>query len=128
MESTPDNNRSNGRMKADILDRNDSSSSPRNSRDGDSPVASPPYWAPHSHTRSMSNVSIESVLPGGIILRDNTDSDSDKNGACWAKAVHIEDHVIINDGKTGIGAFVVWNITVETLSVSMPLSHPPHEN
>lgn len=82
-----------------------------------SPVTSPPYWV-QSHSRTISNISIESIPPGAITLQDNTDGSDDKNEACWAKGVHIDDHVVINGNRTGIGAFVVWNITVETLSVS----------
>lgn len=83
-----------------------------------SPVASPPYWV-QSHTRSFSNISVESIPAGAITLQDNTDETSSdtKNKACWARSVYIEDHVIINGSRTGIGAFVVWNITVETLRV-----------
>lgn len=53
-----------------------------------------------------------------------------KNKGCWAKAVHIEDHVIINGNRTGIGAFIVWNINVETLEVSahyLLLRHAAHK-
>ena len=86
--------------------------------DADAPVTSPvspPYWV-QGHQRSVSNISVDS-LPGGITLQDNTDEDDVKNKACWAKSVYIEDHVIINGNRTGIGAFVVWNINVETLQV-----------
>lgn len=82
-----------------------------------SPATSPPYWV-QSHTRTVSNISIESIAPGAITLQDNTDGRDDKNEACWAKGVHIDDYVVINGNRTGIGAFVVWNVTVETLSVS----------
>lgn len=88
-----------------------------------SPVTSPPYWVP-SHRPTVSNISIESIAPGAIRLQDNTDGRDDKNEACWAKGVHIDDYVVINGSRTGIGAFVVWNVTVETLSVSKHvLSH-----
>lgn len=64
--------------------------------------------------------------PGGITLQDNTDDDGgnadSKNKACWAKSVYIEDHVKINGSRTGIGAFVVWNITVEIMGVSFSLA------
>lgn len=80
-----------------------------------SPTTSPPYWV-QSHTRSFSNISVESHH-GGITLQDNTEGEDSKNDICWAKSVHIEDHVVVNGGRTGIGAFVVWNITVETLRV-----------
>ncbi|KAM3086104.1 hypothetical protein ACMFMG_000243 [Clarireedia jacksonii] len=79
-----------------------------------SPTTSPPYWH-QPHQRSVSNMSIESVAHTGITLQDNTDGDDSKNEACWAKSVYIEDHVVVNGSKTNIGAFVVWNITVETL-------------
>lgn len=83
-----------------------------------SPITSPPYWT-QSHSRSFSNVSVESTLPGGIVLRDNTEDErDDKNSACWAKGVHIDDFVIISGGLNGLGSFVVWNITIETLNVS----------
>jgi hypothetical protein len=82
-----------------------------------SPVTSPPYWV-QSHHRSFSNISVESIAPGAITLQDNDNGEDVKNKACWAKSVYIEDHVVINGNRTGIGAFVVWNITVETLRVS----------
>lgn len=82
-----------------------------------SPITSPPYWV-QSHQRSVSNISIESIPDGAITLQDNTDDGEDsKNKACWAKSVEIEDFVVVNGSRTGIGAFVVWNITVETLQV-----------
>ena len=96
----------------------------------------PPYWtaaaaqtlAPttHSlqrqqrpHARSVSSVSVESV-DGGITLRDNESSaaHSDRNKACWARRVIVTDYVVVNNGAANIGAFVVWNVQVETLSVS----------
>jgi hypothetical protein len=75
-----------------------------------------------SHQRSFSNVSVESFSHGGITLQDNTDGTDSKNEACWAKSVHIEDYVIVNASRTNIGAFVVWNIIVETLRASCSLS------
>lgn len=82
-----------------------------------SPVVSPPYWA-QSHQRSFSNISVESIPDGAITLQDNTEEGDSKNKACWARSVYIEDHVVINESRTGIGAFVVWNINVDTLRVS----------
>lgn len=80
-----------------------------------SPETTPPYWV-QSHQRSFSNISIESVT-AGITLQDNTNGADSKNSACWAKSAYIEDYVLVNERRTGIGAFVVWNITVETLRV-----------
>ncbi|RGP79600.1 hypothetical protein FLONG3_2348 [Fusarium longipes] len=65
-------------------------------------------------------MSTESILPAGAItLRDNEASDlDDRNSACWAKSVEIVNHTIVNGSATNIGAFVVWNIRVETLNGS----------
>lgn len=110
-------------------DPGDESSSPSDTL---SPVSSPPppYWA-GTHARSVSNTSVESVLPvGAITLQDNEHDDGpggsnvygrDRNRACWAKSVEVTDFVVVNGSATNIGAFVVWNIRVETLNVS--LSH-----
>jgi hypothetical protein len=43
----------------------------------------------------------------------------DRNRACWAKSVVVTDYVTVNGSATNIGAFVVWNIRVATLSVSV---------
>jgi hypothetical protein len=87
-----------------------------------SPVTSPPYWlnTRGGHQRTISNMSTESVLPAGAItLRDNEASDyDDRNSACWAKSVEIVNYTIVNGSATNIGAFVVWNIRVETLNGS----------
>jgi hypothetical protein len=106
-----------------------------------SPVTSPPYWLAR-HKRTASTVSQESVLPhGAITLQDNEDGPNaaissasnrgeasangvdhgrDRNRACWAKSVEIIDHVTVNGSATNIGAFVVWTVRVETLTVSRP--------
>jgi hypothetical protein len=83
-----------------------------------SPVTSPPYWY-QTHARSPSRASDQESMIGAIVMRDNERSSIDeRNHACWAKSVEITDHVIVNGSATNIGAFVVWNIRVETLSVS----------
>lgn len=92
----------------------------------DSPasVNSPPYWLrSNPHQRTISSISTESTLPAGAIrLRDNeTSSQADRNNACWAKSVEINDFTVVNSSATNIGAFVVWNVRVETLNVSIRL-------
>ncbi|PNP58468.1 hypothetical protein THARTR1_01484 [Trichoderma harzianum] len=80
----------------------------------------PPYW-PHagSHQRTISSMSAESILPvGAIRLFDRDTNDDDRNSACWAKSVEITDYIIVNGSNTNIGAFVVWNVRVETLTGS----------
>lgn len=86
----------------------------------------PPYW-PHAslHQRNISNMSTESFLPAEAIrLRDNDANDDDRNSACWAKSVEITDFIFVNGSNTNIGAFIVWNISVETMNVSSMLSLP----
>ena len=99
-----------------------------------SPVMSPPYWNYDSsnnrnnnaasggwsrHDRSVSSASVESFPRGGITLRDNENSSIDERGnACWARSVRVTDWTVVNGSTTGIGAFVVFNIRVETLNVS----------
>ncbi|KAI3324610.1 Phox-like protein [Xylariaceae sp. AK1471] len=93
-----------------------------------SPVTSPPYWTgrssqdhPPGHARTVSSASASSLNPGGlgITLRDNENSSLDDRGsACWAKSVQVTDHVVVNGSVTNIGAFIVWNIRVETLTGS----------
>ena len=64
---------------------------------------------------------------GAITLHDNETEDDwhgrdlhgrDRNRGCWAKKVQVTDFVTVNGSATNIGAFVVWNIRVQTLSVS----------
>lgn len=102
-----------------------------------SPITSPPYWAHgptfESHSTSpANNISTESLVPGGITLQDNEADESDdprqrnseetrtsygrdRNKACWAKSVEVTNYVTVNGSATNIGAFVVWNIRVQTL-------------
>ncbi|KAI0160571.1 Phox-like protein [Xylariaceae sp. FL1272] len=89
-----------------------------------SPVQSPPYWTPRNsqdhppgHTRTVSSESIPAGV--GITMRDNENSSIDERGsACWAKSVQVTDYVVVNGSATNIGAFVVFNVRVETLNGS----------
>jgi len=79
----------------------------------DQPASVPPYWP--QHARTVSNVSYQSITkPSPIRLEDHEEGDYDQSKACWAKHVDIDGHTVIS-GPTGIGAYVVWNIHVETL-------------
>jgi hypothetical protein len=110
-------------------------------------ISIPPYWTHSrdqqqshlqahgpGHVRAVSSASAESVLPpGAITLQDNERDDEDdctgrrsnsselygrdRNRACWARGVHVTDYVLVNGSTTNIGAFIVWNIKVETLNV-----------
>lgn len=69
-----------------------------------------PYWDPR-HTRNDSYCSIRGQ---GISLENHDDEDHEIGRACWAKQITVNDYVIVS-GPTGIGAYVVWNCTVDTL-------------
>jgi len=74
----------------------------------------PPYW---QHQRVESYASVENAKPPPITLEDHTEEPSEQSGALWAKSVTILNYVIVSGGRTGIGAYVVWNCKVETLDV-----------
>ncbi|KAM4067260.1 PX domain-containing protein [Hirsutella rhossiliensis] len=99
----------------------DSSDDDDNAPDSPSAAAvmSPPYWVVSSAAprRNASSLSVDSGPPAGAItLRDNDTSEhSDRNDACWAKSVEVVDYTVVNGSATNIGAFVVWNVRVETL-------------
>jgi hypothetical protein len=74
----------------------------------------PPYW--HCHNRNISHASQSSLR--GITLEDHTaDPDSETSRGLWARSVSIDDHVVVR-GMTGVGSYVVWNCTIQTLDVS----------
>lgn len=118
------------RRLAGLIDSDDGSEEENGSSATDtSPVTSPVYWF-QTHQRTVSNVSAESLLPvGAITLQDNEEETAglgrDRNRACWAKSVEITDNVVVNGSATNIGAFVVWNIRVETLTVSYMFGRRP---
>jgi hypothetical protein len=74
----------------------------------------PPYWKDH---RGDSNPIAENPPPTFITLEDHTKEPSDKSTALWAKSVVIRDYVVVSGSRTGVGAYVVWNCTVDTLEV-----------
>ncbi|RDW81708.1 uncharacterized protein DSM5745_05265 [Aspergillus mulundensis] len=75
----------------------------------------PPYWSHHRNASRVSQISTD----GGpaITLEDHTeDPNSETSRGLWAKSVTIDDHVVVQ-GKTGIGAYVVWNCKIRTLEI-----------
>lgn len=100
-----------------------------------SPIASPPvstpppYW-PVQHPYDDAAESAPETESGAITMRDNESEDrGGRNSACWARSVEIPDYVVVNGSATNIGAFVVFNVRVETMNVSStpppPLPFPP---
>jgi hypothetical protein len=81
----------------------------------------PPYWQRHErHASRMSSYSTDNGHPTPISLEDHTDEGSDQCRVLWAKGVTIDDYVVVSGTAPGLGAYVVWNCTVETLDVSCP--------
>ncbi|KAK1255135.1 hypothetical protein MKX08_009130 [Trichoderma sp. CBMAI-0020] len=129
--ATPPLSRTLSRINTDLASRGDHGTSESNhggDNDGalhsalsntSSITSPPPYWPHASHQRNISNLSTESFLPAEAIrLRDNDTNDDDRNSACWAKSVEITDFIFVNGSNTNIGAFIVWNISVETMNGS----------
>ncbi|KAF2835478.1 PX-domain-containing protein [Patellaria atrata CBS 101060] len=76
----------------------------------------PPFWQSHQRNDStFSHASYENRTSNPIRLEDHTDDTSEQTKACWARHVTIDDYVIISGNAPGVGAYVVWNCTVETL-------------
>ncbi|KAL4913845.1 Phox homologous domain-containing protein [Aspergillus aurantiobrunneus] len=95
------------------------SQSPRRSPPKERPVSGivPPYWSHHRNASRTSQISTD----GGpaITLEDHTeDPNSETSRGLWAKSVTIDDHVVVQ-GKTGIGAYVVWNCKIQILEGGM---------
>ncbi|KAF2498687.1 PX-domain-containing protein [Lophium mytilinum] len=76
-------------------------------------IVIPPYW--QQHQRTTSNVSVDKAQSAQITLEDHTDEGSEQCKALWAKHVSIDDYVVVSGTTPGVGAYVVWNCTVETL-------------
>ncbi|KAL4902586.1 hypothetical protein BDW74DRAFT_158068 [Aspergillus multicolor] len=85
----------------------------------DRPVSGivPPYWSHHRNASRVSQISTDGAP--AITLEDHTeDPNSETSRGLWAKSVTIDDHVVVQ-GKTGIGAYVVWNCKIRTLEGGM---------
>ena len=79
----------------------------------------PPYWQRHQRSASFrSTCSADNTRPTPIGLEDHTHDGSEQCKALWAKGVTIDDYDVVSGTAPGIGAYVVWNCTVETLDVS----------
>ena len=116
-------------MEPASFETGDPSSSP--ARDGANPATAtpdgsnagvvPPYWQRHQRNASyLSTYSADNGRPTPIGLEDHTDEGSDHCKVLWAKGVTIDDYVVVSGTAPAIGAYVVWNCTVETLDVSSP--------
>ena len=88
----------------------------------DRPVSGivPPYWTHHRNVSRASQSSLDRFP--AITLEDHTeDPNSETSRGLWARSVSVNDHVVVQ-GKTGIGSYVVWNCTIQTLEVQRSLA------
>ena len=86
----------------------------------------PPYWRRHERNLSRLSSYSSDTRPAPIGLEDHTDEGSEQCKVLWAKAVTIDDYVVVSGTAPGLGAYVVWNCTVETLEARFRiiLLHP----
>jgi hypothetical protein len=93
--------------------------------DDEAGIAAPPTGGPSPPPRPSPSNERDDSDEDEVAGRRSNSSDlygRDRNRACWARSVQVTDYVMVNGGTTNIGAFVVWNIKVETLSVSCPFA------
>ena len=82
----------------------------------------PPYWQMHCRNESTLSTASLHLRPSGIVLEDHTEEQCEQSKALWAREVTIDDYTVVSGSAPGIGAYVVWNCTVETLNVSYTFS------
>ncbi len=74
----------------------------------------PPYW---QHRRFESYSSVGYLRPAPISLEDNTEELLEQSSPLWAKAVTINDHVVVSGNIPSVGAYTVWSCQIEMLDV-----------
>ncbi|KAK3648809.1 PX domain-containing protein ypt35 [Elasticomyces elasticus] len=79
----------------------------------------PPFWSPRQyHGRTISTVSYHSIIEqtacNPIRLEDRSHETHSAAQGCWAQSVSLHDYTVVS-GSTGIGAYIVWTITIRTL-------------
>lgn len=95
--------------------------------DSDTRVSSslvPPHW---THRRYESYHSVQGSKPAAITLEDHTEEPTERSNSLWARAVTIDDHILVSGSLPNVGKFVVWVINIDTLDVSnisYPLNPP----
>lgn len=81
----------------------------------DRQTEAPAFWSTrHEHNRTASYHSISHLGPGPIQLEDHSEEQHEQSQGCWARSVTVDDHTVVS-GTSGIGAYVVWHLTVSTL-------------
>ncbi|GAB7332557.1 hypothetical protein MBLNU13_g04337t2 [Cladosporium sp. NU13] len=73
----------------------------------------PAFWNTR-HSRTASYHSISHLGPGTIQLVDHSEEQHEQSQGCWARSVTVDDYTVVS-GSSGLGAYVVWSLTVSTL-------------
>lgn len=73
-----------------------------------------PYWSGITprQARSVSNASLSA---GQILLEDHSGESDELAQGCWAKSAAVDDYVLVSGATLGVGAYVVWHCTIQTL-------------
>ena len=79
----------------------------------DRQTEAPAFWSTR-HARTTSYNSISHLSPGTIQLEDHSEEQHEQSQGCWARSVTVDDHTVVS-GTSGVGAYVVWHLTVSTL-------------
>lgn len=82
----------------------------------------PLYW---QHRRYESYTSVDIIRPPAIILEDHTETEPDCSSPLWAKAVSLEDYVVVSGSFASVGNYIVWSCKIDTLDVGAPLLSLP---
>lgn len=82
----------------------------------DRQTEAPAFWSSSTrHCRTAPYHSISHVGgPGPIQLEDHSEEQHELSQGCWARSVTVDDYTVVS-GTSGIGAYVVWHLTVSTL-------------
>lgn len=79
-------------------------------------LAIPPYW---QHRSYESNTSVDVIRRPAIILEDHTENEPECSSPLWAKAVSLEDYVVVSGSFASVGDYIVWSCKIDTLDVGV---------
>ncbi|PGH15472.1 hypothetical protein AJ79_02449 [Helicocarpus griseus UAMH5409] len=82
----------------------------------------PPYWRHYRNASQASQTSLDAATVSGsgprrslIRLEDHTEDPANEGSkGLWARSVTIDDYTVVK-GRSGIGAYVVWIVRIQTL-------------
>lgn len=78
----------------------------------------PPYW---QHRRYESFTSVDIIRPPAIVLEDHTEDEPECSSPLWAKAVSLEDYMLVSGSFASVGDYIVWSCKIDTIDVGVAL-------